>query len=93
MNSDYITASFDTLFSQSKDTAEEYLRKAISSIDERLGDGYAKDHPELIAAFMKTASADFTASSHAKVNGAALQRIAESLDTLARAVEDLRPEE
>lgn len=92
MNSDYVTASFDTLFSQAKDTADEYLRTAISAIDDRLGNGYAKDHPELIAAFMKTASADFAASSQAKVNGAALQRIAEALDSLASAVEELRPE-
>ena len=31
-------------------TADEYLRSAIDHIDAQLGKGYAKAHPELIAA-------------------------------------------
>jgi hypothetical protein len=34
--------------------AHDYMMKAISDIDE-LGKGYAKAHPELIGAYMRTA--------------------------------------
>ena len=39
-------------------TADEYLASAIGHIDLQLGEGYAKRHPELIAAFMQTAAMD-----------------------------------
>ena len=35
------------------------MLNAIADIDERLGKGYAKQHPELIAAYMHTAAIDF----------------------------------
>jgi hypothetical protein len=40
-------------------TTTEYLDKAIERIDERFGEGYAKAHPELVAAFMYTSVADY----------------------------------
>ena len=40
-------------------TAHDYMMKAISDIDELLGKGYAKQHSELIAAYMQTAAIDF----------------------------------
>jgi hypothetical protein len=39
-------------------TAHDYMMKAISDIDELLGKGYAKQHAELIAAYMQTAAID-----------------------------------
>lgn len=36
-------------------TAEEYMKQAVKSIDALFEEGYAKKHPELIVAFMKTA--------------------------------------
>ena len=42
-------------------TADEYLGHAIECIDQRLGNGYAKSHPELIAAFMQTSARDYAA--------------------------------
>jgi hypothetical protein len=36
--------------------ADQHLAASIKSIDEQLGEGYAKLHPELIAAFMKTSA-------------------------------------
>lgn len=40
-------------------TSHGYLSSAIRIIDEELGEGYAKAHPELIAGFMKTSAMDF----------------------------------
>lgn len=41
---------------QASKTADYFLHKAITNIDEQLECGYAKKHPELIAAYMKIAS-------------------------------------
>jgi hypothetical protein len=40
-------------------TADAYLGDALGAIDTYLGKGYARQHPELIAAFMRTAAQDF----------------------------------
>ena len=42
-------------------TADHYMIAAMSAIDKRLGNGYAKDNPCLVGAFMQTAAADFQA--------------------------------
>jgi len=56
-----IGASNDTLMRQASMTAEDYMREAVTSIDNQFGEGYAKEHPELVGAFMKTAALDFGA--------------------------------
>lgn len=86
---DTVEASFNTLYSQSKESAESYMHTAVRNIDEQFGEGYAKANPNLVAAFMQTAVTDFTASSTAKVNGAALRVIAESLDRMATGLENI----
>lgn len=58
------------------------------AIDKHFGDGYAAKNPTLVAAFMQTAAADMGAATLAKVQGAALQEIAESLRDIGRALED-----
>jgi hypothetical protein len=40
-------------------TAHDYMMNAIHDIDELLEKGYARAHPELIAAYMRTAAQDF----------------------------------
>lgn len=47
------------LMRQARDTAETYFNQAVRIIDERFGEGYTKEHPELIAGFMNTAARDF----------------------------------
>ena len=42
------------------DLTEHWLRVAIKIIDRNAGEGYAKEHPELISAFMTTAAANFS---------------------------------
>ena len=86
---DEINASFDTLYSQSKDSAQGYLTAAVRHIDEEFGAGFAKANPSLVAAYMQTAVADFNSSSTAKVNGAALRLIADSLDRMATGLENI----
>jgi hypothetical protein len=86
LDPDRVTAGFQTLFDQSKDSAESYLRRAKGDIDEMFGDGYAAKHPELVAAYMQTACRDFTASSMMKVLGSAL-------DNIAASIRELRPED
>ncbi len=41
------------------DMTEHALKVAIRTIDRHAGEGYAKEHPELISAFMTTAAANF----------------------------------
>ena len=53
-----ISANNQTLMRQGPMTADEYLHSAIDHIDDRLGAGYAKAHPELVAAFMQTSALD-----------------------------------
>lgn len=43
-----ITADGETLMRLAWMTADEYLYHAIDCIDEKLGKGYAKAHPELV---------------------------------------------
>ena len=51
-----------TLMRQARMIANEYLRFAVHDIDDELGPGYAKNHPELIAAFMETAAIELSAA-------------------------------
>ena len=63
-----ITASASELLHQAKGTAGDYLDAAVRHIDETFGDGYAKKHPELVAAWMKVASEDFVTSITLKIS-------------------------
>lgn len=74
-----ITGSFDSLLRQAWETAGDYLEHGIRQIDGALGKGYAKDHPELIAAFMQTAAIDFASATIAKTLASALEEIATAL--------------
>ena len=62
-----IEASSDVLLQQASYTAETYFIEAIRAIDHQFGPGYAKDHPELVAAFMTVAGQDLTTSISLKV--------------------------
>lgn len=84
---DYITGSFDSLMDGARDTAAAYMSSAKREIDQTFGEGYAAKNPSLVAAFMQAAAADMSAATIAKVHGAALQEIAESLRSIAQALE------
>ncbi|QKH38333.1 hypothetical protein FOC84_26710 [Achromobacter pestifer] len=79
---EFIEANLDTLFTLAQSRTESYLRTAETQIDAVFGGGYAREHPELIAAFMKTASDEFTRTATAKV----LQNLGYALDSVADAL-------
>ncbi len=76
----YPTASFDTLVEQAPLTADHYMSAAVRRIDARFGEGYASEHPDLVAAFMRVCAADFHSAILAKATGAGLDRIAAALE-------------
>jgi hypothetical protein len=75
-----ITADYDTLLRQAWMTAAVYMQHAATEIDAVFGKGYAAAHPELVAAFMRTAADDFRAASLGKDIGGALQALADAVD-------------
>ncbi|HVC37832.1 MAG TPA: hypothetical protein VNF46_05465 [Gammaproteobacteria bacterium] len=70
------------LMKQAGYTAEAYLIDAIHSIDKFLGDGYAAEHPELIAAYMNTAARDFDTCLHCNTNAEIAQEFIDIITTL-----------
>ncbi len=66
----------DTLMKQAMMTAHDYMNHARFDIDEMFGDGFARNNPSLVAAYMQTAAIDFAATF-------GLQGIAESLNGIA----------
>jgi hypothetical protein len=67
----YATDSFDsfsigagnsTLLRQAPMTADVYMKCAVHDINELFGLGYARAHPELVAAYMQTAAMDMGAA-------------------------------
>lgn len=76
-----ITASPETLLTQSHMTAKEYLHNAIEAIDDHFGRGYAKANPTLVIAMMNVAEKDFVSASAIQ----AFQEIAEEV------IEAVRP--
>jgi hypothetical protein len=86
-----IQASNDTLMQQAPMTADEYLRAGVRTIDKQFGDGYAKQHPELLAAYMKTCAMDFGTSMLVVAIQEAVEQVAGN-DVLARAVRDAAEE-
>lgn len=73
------------LMRQARDTAETYFNQAVRIIDEKFGEGYAKEHPELIAGFMNTTAKDFDTC----MTRQALDHLSNNFDRLAGAVETL----
>jgi hypothetical protein len=77
-----ITADATTLMRQAPMTAEVYMLEAVKCINERFGMGYAKDHPDLVAAFMYVAGNDFNAAIQAQAISEAAQAISEAAQAI-----------
>jgi len=71
---------------QAQMTAQTYMTQAVHDIDEIMGKGYAKAHPELIAAYMQTSAADLGAAVIAR----AIQQIGDILGCFSDLVENVR---
>jgi hypothetical protein len=74
-----VEAGNQTLLRQAPMTACEYMRCAIHDIDTTFGKGYAKAHPELIAAYMQTASVDMAGAVIARAIDRAVREVAEAI--------------
>ena len=83
-----VEATASELMEQAAGTTEVYLREGVAALDRQLGEGYAVRHPELLAAFMRVAAADF----HSAQLNVAAQLLGEAVQALGRrlaeAVED-----
>lgn len=71
-----ITADYHTLMRQASMTAAEYMSEGADKIDAMFGDGYAKKHPELLAAFMTAAALDYGAAAITKGISSAIEDLA-----------------
>jgi hypothetical protein len=103
MYGDEITADFETLLRQAWKTADMYMTHAVDCIDGRFGEGFAKAHPELVGAFMRTAASDLSGAivaqqlrkgfeDHADIINQErddILAVAKSIDRMANAVRDL----
>lgn len=47
---------------QASMTAHDYMLEAVNDIDKIFGKGYAKEHPELVGAFIQTCAIDYLAT-------------------------------
>jgi hypothetical protein len=64
---------------QASETAETNLINGISVIDEFLGKGFARDHPDLIGAFIQATATIYAAEITARQTRAGVDGIAEAL--------------
>lgn len=73
----------DLFLKQAGMTAHHYLFKAIESIDQAFGEGYAKANPELVGMFIQTCAADFHSGWVTQEIVSALKEIAVSLSQIS----------
>jgi hypothetical protein len=78
-----ITATGDGLLEQSSATADLHFARAVTCIDDTFGDGFAKQNPDLIAAFMRTAVADLASAVIARAIEASALELASAVRSAA----------
>ncbi len=88
----YIEADYLTLMRQAPETVHEYFHKAIKSIDDVFGNGYAKAHPELVAAFFQASCSEFGNSVLCQTLQDHIGEITMALNGLSNAVTYLKPD-
>jgi hypothetical protein len=57
-----ITTNVKTLMAQAPMTANDYMIAGIERIDRAFGEGYAKEGPALLGAFIEASATDFLTS-------------------------------
>ncbi len=57
-----IILNSDAVMKQAPAHIQAYLQDAIKMIDEAFGEGYSREHPELVARFIQAASMDSAAA-------------------------------
>ena len=86
MDSYTIQAGNETLFRQAPATAQDYMINAVKDIDAYFGKGFAKAHPELIAAYMQTAAIDMSGAVIAR----AVETLADAVEQVSTAIEEAK---
>jgi hypothetical protein len=79
-----ITASPEPLLDQALMKADQIFQAAVGSIDDRFGNGYAEQHPELIVGLCNVAITDFQTSINTLVLEGGVRLIAEALERRRR---------
>ena len=82
-----MSLSDQALMNQSKDTAHDYMMAAIRSIDEKFGEGYAKNNPQLVGDFMKTATIDYLSCSGLQSIATSLDFVTEQIGNIAESID------
>ncbi|MDE2370275.1 MAG: hypothetical protein KGN16_14990 [Burkholderiales bacterium] len=77
--------SADKVMEEALMTASSYMKRAALEIDKFFGEGYAEDHPELVAAFMQAAAADMQTMWTAATIEDGLYEVADNLRRIADA--------
>jgi hypothetical protein len=75
---------FTTMLRQAGMTAETYLIDGVAAIDKFFGKGFAKEHPELIGAFMQSAATECAGRTIAQQIRAGLDELGAALDLSSR---------
>lgn len=78
----------DTIMQQAIMTAGDYLRRAVLSIDNEFGEGFAKKNTNLIGAFMAAAASDFKATLLAQRVEHLAESISNSIDGISMQMMD-----
>jgi hypothetical protein len=71
--------ALDHALDQAGMTIDQYMGRAINLIDSRFGDGYSREHSELVGQLVQSQAMDFNST----VMTAALYEIADRLDQIA----------
>jgi hypothetical protein len=58
-----ITANWDTLMKQATMTSITYMNRIVDEVDLAFGEGYAKEHPDLVGMLVIASAIDFASSS------------------------------
>jgi len=71
-----ITADWSKLVDDAPDAVSNFLYRAVQCIDKQLGNGYAKQHPELVGSFIEAAAIE----EHGCIIGKCILELRDSLD-------------
>jgi hypothetical protein len=82
---DRITAGWEKLSEDAFNQAAINFAKAIETIDTKLGQDYAKNHPELICAFLNASAIEYNGTTI----GACIQQLKEDLEYIGDALSNL----
>jgi hypothetical protein len=77
------------LMKQAIETADEHMCVVIKNIDDRFGEGYARQHPELVGAYMQTLAIEWLRTDN-PLSGETFMRIADALESIADKLRGVR---